>query len=166
MQEACGELVLFTDADLATPIGEIEKFTPYFKEGYDAVIASRRVKGANIRVYQKPVRRIMGWMFHTFRRLILLYEIKDTQCGFKCFTHVAAKRISKLSELNGFVFDVEILSIAKGLGYRIKEVPVVWIDDAETTLSVRKHFFGIVKELFKVKYRSLAGKYRINPRNP
>ena len=161
MQESKGKLVLFTDADMATPIGEVEKFFSYFEEGYETVIASRRIKGAKIRVYQKPLRRFLGWLFHTIRRLIILRELKDTQCGFKCFTLEAAKKIAEKSELDGFVFDVEILSIAKGLGYKIKEIPVMWIDGAKTTLSVRKHFFGILKELLKVKWRSLRGKYRV-----
>jgi dolichyl-phosphate beta-glucosyltransferase len=159
MLEAKGNLVLFSDADMATPIGEVEKFLPFFAEGFDVVIASRRLKGAKIRVYQRPLRRFFGWLFHTTRRMLILGDIKDTQCGFKCFKREAVREIFDRQSVNGFVFDVELLVIARKLGFKIKEVPVIWIDDARTTLSVAKHMKGIILDLLKVKWRSMTGKY-------
>ena len=159
MLAARGEFVLFTDADLSTPIGEVERLLGAFADGYDVVIASRRARGARIRVFQPPLRRFAGWLFHNIRRAIILPRIKDTQCGFKCFTAAAAREIFRRSEIDGFVFDVEILAIARGLGYRIKEVPVIWIDDRRSTLSAAKHAVNIIKDLLRVKYRSLSGKY-------
>jgi len=159
MLAAMGEFVLFTDADMSTPIGEADRLLQYFSEGYEVVIASRRQKGARIKVSQPPLRRIAGWLFHNIRRAIILPRIKDTQCGFKCFTAAAAREIFSRSKIDGFVFDVEALAIARGLGYRIKEVPVVWIDDRRTTLSAAKHASNIILDLLRVKYRSLSGKY-------
>ena len=161
MLAAVGEFVLFSDADMSTPIGEVEKLLPFFSEGYDVVIASRRAKGASIRVLQPPLRRLAGWLFHNFRRAIILPRIKDTQCGFKCFTAAAAREIFSRSKIDGFVFDVEVLAIARGLGYRIKEVPVIWIDDRRSTLSAAKHAANILLDLLRVKFRSLSGKYRL-----
>jgi len=164
MLAAAGEYMLFADADMSTPIGEAERLLPFFSEGFDVVIASRRVKGAKISVFQPPLRRLAGWFFHNIRRMIILPRIKDTQCGFKCFTAAAAREIFSRSQINGFVFDVEALAIARGLGYRIKEVPVKWIDDRRTTLSAAKHAWNIFIDLLKVKYRSLSGKYSFRKR--
>jgi len=159
MLAAEGEYILFTDADMSTPISEAGKLLSFFSEGFDVVIASRREKGAKISVFQPPLRRLAGWFFHNIRRGIILPRIKDTQCGFKCFTAAAAREIFSRSKIDGFVFDVEALAIAGGLGYRIKEVPVLWIDDRRTTLSATKHAGNILIDLLRVKYRSMSGKY-------
>ncbi len=140
MQEATGFYRFFTDADLSTPPEEIGKALVYLKEGFEVVIASRKVKGANIRGQQPPVRRFFSILFHLARRLILLRDIKDTQCGFKAFSSKAAAEIFSRLTILGFVFDVEVLVIAGALGYKIKEMPVTWIDDTRSTLSPNPAF--------------------------
>jgi len=121
-----GEKVLFMDADLATPIEEIEKLEPFLAEGYDVVIGSRGLADSDIRQRQPFPRELMGRTFNVIVRTLLLGGFRDTQCGFKLFTHDAAHDLFAAQTLDGFSFDVEVLLLAKERGYRIREVPVVW----------------------------------------
>ncbi len=132
--EAKGEIVLFSDLDQATPIKEIEKLLPWFAQGYDVVIGSRKGQ----REGAPFSRRLMARGFMLLRTIILgLKGISDTQCGFKAFTQKASKIIFHRLALYGHHktvtgamvtagFDVELLFLAKSFGYKIKEVPVEW----------------------------------------
>src|SRR5438309_4747195 len=136
MLQANGKYILFTDMDQAAPIEELDKLLPYFEEDYDVVIGSR----GSVRKGAPWTRAIMGTGMIFLRTLIVgLPDIKDTQCGFKMFRQDAAKKIfTKIDSLHqGFHtvggshvsagFDVELLYLAKLLGYKIKEVPVRWL---------------------------------------
>lgn len=158
IENARYSLVLFSDSDLATPIEEIEKFIPHLKE-YDVLIASRNLKGSNIKIRQPFDRIFLGRIFRFFINLMLLKGFSDTQCGFKLFKTKAAKKIFSLQTLNGFSFDVEILLIAKKLGYKIKEIPVVWINKEGSTVKPLKDSFKMFFDLIKIRYNSLRGKY-------
>ncbi len=160
MEEATGAWRIFTDADLSTPPEEIGKALICLKEGYEVVIGSRRVKGANIKSQQPPLRRTFSHIFHLVRRLMLLRDIKDTQCGFKAFSARAAKEIFPRLSILGFVFDVEVIVIAKTLGYKIKEMPVNWIDDTRSTLTPAKHLREVAGDLITIRRNIKEGKYR------
>jgi len=151
-------LVLFSDSDLATPIEELDKFMEYIKS-YDIVIASRNLKESNIKVKQPFYRQLMGKTFPLLVNLIALGGFRDTQCGFKLFKTGAAKRIVSLQTFNRFSFDVEILFIAKKLGYKIKEAPVVWIDKEGSKVSPIKDSLKMLIDLFKIRLNNLLGKY-------
>ena len=97
MLNSDGDVRLFSDADLATPIEELDKFMPYFKEGYDIVIGSRALKESNIEKHQPFYRELMGKTFNFLVQRITIKGIKDTQCGFKAFTKEAAKRVFEKS---------------------------------------------------------------------
>lgn len=125
-----GEVVLFTDADLSTPIDEFDKLRADLQSGYDVVIGSRAAA-----LSAEPASRRTGpsWRrlgadaFQAMRKLIVgLEEIDDGQCGFKVFRGAVARRVFALSRIDRFMFDVETLYVARELGYRIKEVPVRW----------------------------------------
>ncbi len=129
MQEAKAEYRLFTDADNSTPISEIEKFIPLFGK-HDIIIGSRAIKGADIKNPQPLFRRIIGKIFNLMVQILTrLWGIWDTQCGFKCLSKKSAEQILPLCKIDRFAFDPEILIIAKKLGYEIKQVPIVWIND-------------------------------------
>jgi glycosyltransferase involved in cell wall biosynthesis len=129
---AKGQIRLFTDADNSTSIDQFETMIPFFKEGHDVVIGSRAVVGARLEPPEPLYRQLIGKGLNLFIQLMLLPGIWDTQCGFKAFTGEAAERIFKMSRIWGWGFDVEILSIAKMLGYKTKEMPVRWVDDARS----------------------------------
>jgi dolichyl-phosphate beta-glucosyltransferase len=124
--QARGEMVLFSDADLSTPIEEVESLLARIHEGSEVAIGSRAVPGALLAVRQPWYRELAGRSFNLLAQRVTP-GIRDTQCGFKLFRRVAAREIFSRMEEDGFGFDAEALHIAMRLGYRIAEVPVRWV---------------------------------------
>ena len=159
MLNAKGKFRLFTDADNSTPISEIEKFWPEFEKGADIVIASRDLKGAILDPPQTLFRRFVGEVFKYLRKIIVgLWEIQDTQCGFKCFKGEAAEKIFPKCKIERFAFDPEVLLIAKKMGFKIKEVPVYWKNDLQSKVKF-KSMVKMLIDLFKIRINLLKGKY-------
>lgn len=158
---AQGEYILFSDADFSTPIEELEKLMPNFTQGYDIVVGSRSIKNSQVLLKQSWIRQSMGKIFNFLARLLGLVNMKDTQCGFKCFRKDAAKRIFKLQRLNGFCFDVEVLTIAKRLGYQIKEEPVVWINRVNSRVRIIRDSLSMFFDLFRIRSSILLGRYNV-----
>lgn len=128
MNEASGRFVLFTDADLSTPIEELGKLERAVRDGADIAIGSRSIPGSEVKVPQPFYRVLMGKTFNLFVRSIVIRGLVDTQCGFKLFKGECLRDVLPEMKVDGFSFDVELLYIARRKGYRIKEVPVVWLD--------------------------------------
>lgn len=160
MLAAKGDIVIFTDTDMAVPIEEFRKFSKAIESGFDIAIASRRLKDSQIKVYQPLFRRVLSWFFHIIRRLLYLWDIKDTQCGFKCFRKEVIKPVFEKQTVNGFVFDVEILVIARLMNLKIAEIPVVWSDDTRSTLLPIRHMKEIGLNLFKIRFNIIKGRYK------
>jgi len=156
---AKGDIRLFTDADNSTSIEQVEKMFPYFKQGFDLVIGSRDVKGAIIANPQPWYRIILGNIFNLMVQAATgLWGIWDTQCGFKALSQKAANDILPRCRIDRWAFDPEILVIAKKLGYRIKEVPIVWVNNPESKVKLK----GIIRmafDLFKIKWNLISKKY-------
>lgn len=155
MLEALGDYRIFTDADNSTSIDQIEKMWPEFEKGFDVVIGSRDIKGAVLNPPQPWLRRvILGDGFKLYRKIIIgLWGIEDTQCGFKGFKKVAAERIFQKSKISGWTFDVEILILAKKMGYKIKEIPVNWENDPNSKVklnSIIEMAIGLLKLKFNI----------------
>ncbi|MCM8763999.1 MAG: glycosyltransferase family 2 protein [Candidatus Omnitrophica bacterium] len=147
-----GNLILFSDADLSTPISEVGKFLPFINQGYDIVIGSRRVKNSLITNKQPLYRRISGRIFQSLVRLILNLPFSDTQCGFKLFKrHIARELFSSLVH-KGFIFDVEIVYKANVAGYKIKEIGVIWANDPSTTVKFLKDSLKCFIDLIKIRF--------------
>jgi len=166
---AKGDYVLFTDMDQATPIEEIEKLLPHIQKGYDVVIGSRQGqrKGAPF------TRKVMAKSMIVLRSMIVgIPNIKDTQCGFKLFTKNSAHEIfSKVEKVhNGFKaikgssvtagFDIEVLYIAESLGYKIKEINVIWLYVETRRVSPLKDSVEGVIDLLRIKRNILSGTYK------
>lgn len=160
MLEAKGEYRLFSDADNSTDISHIERMWPWLEKGYDVVIGSRDVKGSILNPPQPWFRKaILGNGFKIARKIIIgLWDLNDTQCGFKCFSKKAAEDIFSRSKIDGFAFDVEILKIARKFNFKIKEVPVTWVNDLESKVKL-KHVFKMLVEMFKLRKDLIIGKY-------
>lgn len=167
MLEAKNELVLFTDLDQATPLDQIELLLPWFDKGYDIVIGSRKGRRAGAPL----TRRIMGRGFMLVRNLILGLKIEDTQCGFKMFKRSAARDIFQKLVLYGMQhgisgprvtagFDVEVLFIARKLGYKIKEVPVEWHYVDTRRVSPIADSLDALIDIIKIRFLSIQKKYR------
>jgi dolichyl-phosphate beta-glucosyltransferase len=130
------DLVLISDADLSTPIEEVAKFLPWVEKGYDVVIGSRALRESDIIRKQPWYRQTMGKTFNVIVRTIVLGGFRDTQCGFKMFSAAAGKKVFESLKTERFAFDVEALLRAKKIGYRIKEVPVRWVNSPQSRVRV------------------------------
>ena len=150
MLEAKGDYRLFMDADNSTTVDQFENMIPYFKEGYDIVIGSRDVKGAELHPAQPFYKRMLGNAGNIFIQALLLPGIWDTQCGFKCFKASAAEKIFPFQKINGWGFDVEILTLSQVLGFRIKEIPVVWVNDLRSKVKLSA-YVKVLTETMKVR---------------
>jgi dolichyl-phosphate beta-glucosyltransferase len=167
MLHAKGEIVLFTDMDQATPIHEIEKFLPKFENGKDIVIGSRSGReGAPL------IRKLMAFGFSVLRTIILRLPYKDTQCGFKAFTNIAAQKIFKRMKIfsdkkrvQGAAvnagFDLEVLYIARKLGLKVAEVPVEWHHQGTVRVNPIKDSIAGLRDMLQVRINALQGKYRV-----
>ena len=160
MLEAIGDYRLFTDADNSTSIGQIENFWPELEKDIDIVIGSRDIKGAVLDPPQPWIRQIiLGEGFKLFRKIVIgLWGIQDTQCGFKIFSKKAAQDIFPKCKINRFAFDPEILAIGKLLGYKIKEIPILWKNDPDSKVKA-KSMIKMALDLFKIKWNLITKKY-------
>jgi len=157
---ASGKVRIFTDADDSTSIDQFEKMMLYFKEGYDVVIGSRAAKGAELDPPEPGYRQIAGKLGNLFIQALLLPGIWDTQCGFKAFTDEAAERIFTLSSIGGWGFDVEVLSLAKAMGYRIKEMPVHWVNDTRSHVRASA-YLHVLLETITIRWRLWRHEYNL-----
>ena len=153
MLDATGAWRLMCDADLSTPIEELERLLAVAKNDHvDVVIASRAVSGANLEKRQSRARESSGRLFNVIVRSLHLPGIHDTQCGFKLFSAQAAEAAFRGSRLDGFAFDVEALVLAKRAGFVIREVPVTWRNDEQTRVSLWGGVSAFL-DLFRLKFR-------------
>ena len=162
--QAAGDLRLFLDADGSTSINHLDIFLPEFERGYDVVIGTRRLKGAQILVYQPLYRQMMGCLGNWLIRTVLgLWSYRDTQCGFKMLTAKAAQTVAGQMMIDRFGFDFELIVLAQKAGFNIKQLPVTWVNDAESSVS----FLGpngwpqVLSDLFKIRWRLLTGQYSL-----
>ena len=160
MLSAGGELLLFSDADLSTPPTELPKLLEAIEQGYDLAIGSRGLPESDLRLRQSWYREYMGRTFNLLVRMIAVPGIHDTQCGFKVFRKGAAKELFRHQLLPGFAFDVEVLFLARRLGYRVKEVPVVWINSPRSSVRPLVDSIRMLRDLLKIRLCALAGRYR------
>ncbi len=159
MLEAKGQIRLFMDADNSTSIDQFNKMVPYFKEGYGVVIGSRDINGAQLVPPQPWYKRLGGNVGNLIIQVLLLPGIWDTQCGFKAFTAEATEKIFPLIKINRWGFDVEILSLAKKFNYKIKEIPVVWVNNPISKVSAFT-YLQVLWEVVKIRYWLTMGKYK------
>jgi glycosyltransferase involved in cell wall biosynthesis len=160
MLEAKGEWALFTDADLSAPIEDLEKLWAAAEHrSVRVAIGSRAIDRSLVGVHQPAFREAMGRVFNLAMRAITGLPYRDTQCGFKLFEASAAREIFSRQRLDGFGFDVEVLFIARLLGYAAAEVPVRWNNAAGSTVSLWRGVMAFLDPL-KVRWNGWMGRYR------
>lgn len=160
MLEAKGDWALFTDADLSTPIDELETLWSAAREsGAQVAMGSRALDRSLIGVHQPLLRESAGKLFNVTVRLITGLPFRDTQCGFKLFETRAAREIFRRQRLLRFGFDVEVVFIARRLGYSVIEVPVKWNDVAGTKVGALSGLSAFLDPV-RVRLNQLTGKYR------
>jgi dolichyl-phosphate beta-glucosyltransferase len=161
MLQAHGDILLFSDADLSSPIEEADKLFAVIRAGADIAIGSRWVD-PDLQVRRQPMhRQLFGRMFNLALRMILGLKYKDTQCGFKAFSRHAADVVFPQQQIERWGFDPELLYIAQRARLRIGEVPVTWSHREGTRINPVRDGFRMVLELFKIRWNALSGKYRM-----
>ncbi len=160
-----GQYVLFSDADLSTDISEVMPFLAAADQGADVVIGSRVLPGSKIVGWNPWYRILSGRTFNRTIRIITLPAISDTQCGFKMFKKAAAAEIFPLAQLPGFGFDVELLFIARRLGYKIVELPITWKNARDSKISLFRHTLPMFLDVLTVRKNAFKGIYG-QPRKP
>lgn len=162
--EAKGKYRVFLDADGSTSINHIDTFLPQLEAGYDVVVGSRKIEGSFIQVHQPHHREILGEGGNWLIRIILgLWSYPDTQCGFKALSGEAADQIAKRMVVDRFGFDFELIILAVKLGFKMKQMPVRWMNEegSSVTLTGPNGFIQVLIDLFKTKWRFLTGAYHI-----
>jgi glycosyltransferase involved in cell wall biosynthesis len=160
MMHARGQYLLFTDADLSSPISEALKLFAALDAGADLAIGSRWLN-PDLQFQRQPLkRRIYSRAFNLYLRLLLGLRFRDTQCGFKAFTHHAAEAIFPLQQITRWGFDPEILHIAYKKKLKVVEVPVIWGHDERSTIHPLKDGLRMGVDAMRVLRNSLKGKYR------
>jgi len=150
---AKGAEILVTDADLSTPIEELEKLRIALHAGAGVAIGSRALRGSRVEVSQPAYRVLMGKVFNLLVQAVLLPGIWDTQCGFKLFRADVAHEVFAGLTTDGFGYDPEVLYLAKKRGVRIAEVPVVWRNSAPTKVMAIRSSFDMFKHVVGIKFR-------------
>jgi dolichyl-phosphate beta-glucosyltransferase len=155
---ARGQYILFSDADNATPIEEVDKLLPYVSQ-FPVVIGSRYCAGACVHIPQSRLRILLSRASNLLIRILAVPGVKDTQCGFKLFERNAGQNIFANVRLNRFGIDFEALVIAKHLGYPFKEVGVNWYNNMESKVRTGREAFRTLRDLLKVKLNLIRGRY-------
>ena len=159
MQEAHHDWLLCSDADLSTPIKELDRLMGAAAEGgYDVAIGSRAVDRSLIGDHQPLYREALGRIFNLNVRLLTRLPIADTQCGFKLFNRQAARQIAARQRLAGFGFDVEQLYLARKLGFRVAEIAVEWNNNADSSVTLRTGLRAF-SDVWRVKWNDWTGRY-------
>ena len=153
VKAARGDMILLTDADLSTPIEELDKLESALGDGAGVAIGSRALRASRVEVSQPFYRVVMGKGFNLIVQAVLLPGIWDTQCGFKLFRADVARRIFAHLETDGFGYDPEVLYRARKQGVKIAEVPVVWRNSAPTKVSPVRSSLDMLKHVVRLRLR-------------
>lgn len=156
-----GDYVLFADADGSTPIRELSALRKELEDGADVAIGSRAMPDGDGsgRIDAKLHRKIIGRLFHACVALLTVGDFHDTQCGFKLFRGDVARELFSRLEMDGFSFDVELLSMARYCGYRVHEVPVEWTHVDGSRVNLLSDSLRMLRDLTVIRARLMREAY-------
>jgi dolichyl-phosphate beta-glucosyltransferase len=156
---AFGNIVMFTDADLSSPIEEAERLFAAIHHGFDIAIGSRWLERKRQTIQQPLYRQFFGRCFNALTRLVVGLPFADTQCGFKAFKRQAAQAIFQLQRIERWGFDPEILFIAFKRGFTVSEVPVTWGHDERSRISYLKDGIKMLEDIAFIRWNGITGVY-------
>lgn len=160
---ARGQHVLFSDADLSTPIETVADCFARHAAGWDVVFGSRSLATSDVRVRQVWWRESMGRVFNRIARGVAQVDMVDTQCGFKSFRRAAARAVFSRARIDRYAFDVELLWIARRLGLRVAELPVAWSNDPESKVHPIRDASRMLVDLAAIRWHAAHGRYEPTP---
>jgi glycosyltransferase involved in cell wall biosynthesis len=152
------EYLLVCDADFSMPPGDLGVFLDELERGSPIVIGSREGPQAT-RIDEPELTHIRGRVFNAVVKLLAVGGLQDTQCGFKAFRREAARRLFALARIDGWAFDVEILYLARKMGYPIREVGIRWRFDPDTRVRGGSATMEMLEEVLRVRWNDLLGRY-------
>lgn len=155
---AKNDYILFMDADLSTPLKHIRQFLKQAQENL-ILIGSRRTSGSNIKKHQTNMREMLGRGFTLISRIAINPEIKDFTCGFKMFPRKIGKKLFNKATINRWAFDSEILFLAKKYNYKVKQIPVTWINDRKTKVNLKKDIIKSLIDIGQILQNNIKGIY-------
>jgi glycosyltransferase involved in cell wall biosynthesis len=158
MAEAVGQYRVFMDADNSTTLDHIEAFWPWFQQGYDVVIGSRDIDGAQVVIHQPWLKELGGKVGNLVIRALAAPGIADTQAGFKMFSARCIEDILPRLTIERWGFDVELIVAARCRGYRVKELPIRWVNNAASTVPALA-YAQVLGEVWRVRRQRAAGRY-------
>ena len=157
---ATADVILFSDADLSSPIEEAPKLLDALRQGADVAIGSRWLE-TKLQTERQPIlRQVAGRMYNLLLRAVLGLNYRDTQCGFKAFTRDAAQAVFPLQRIERWGFDPEVLFLARKRGFKIAEVPVAWAHDDRSKINPIVDGIKMFGEMMKVRWLGLTGAYK------
>lgn len=163
MLAAGGDRILFTDADLSTPIHEVGKLQARLDAGFHIAVGSRKMRGARLLRRQPILRETLGKGFTFLSQLALGVRVMDFTCGFKLFTRSCARDLFSRMTIDRWGFDTEVLFLAACRRYRVAEVPVTWSDDRHTKVALGRDVARSLLDLAKIRWNDLLGRYHGTP---
>jgi dolichyl-phosphate beta-glucosyltransferase len=156
---ARSDLVLFCDADLATPIQELARLESAIADGAAVAIGSREARAEDVRVRARRYRRVVGRTFHALVEVLTVRGFRDTQCGFKLFRGAVAQDLFSRMCMDGYAFDVEVLLMAQRRGYRVAEVPVNWSHQPGSKVNLVTDATKMFWDLLRIRKLAMSGVY-------
>ncbi|MFH0921932.1 MAG: dolichyl-phosphate beta-glucosyltransferase [Fibrobacterota bacterium] len=156
MLAAIGDYALLTDADLSTPITELDKFLPLMNSVAAVLVGNRKTLGSSVVKHQPWLRENMGKVFTLLTNLMLGMRQSDFTCGFKVFGRVSRAEVFRRSRIERWGYDSEILFLAKRLGYNITDVPVIWENSEATKVNLVKDTLRSLKELVQIRWNGVG----------
>ena len=158
---AGGKIILFTDADLSTPIEEFDKLVKGLEGGDDMVFGSRALQSSQVELHQSWFRETMGRVFNAITNQLVFRGIyvHDSQCGFKAFKRAVAQRLFERQRLDSFCFDVEVIYLAQKMNYRISEIGIRWVNSPESKVRIFTDSLRMLIDLFRIRILHLGEKY-------
>jgi hypothetical protein len=166
MTAATGEFVLFTDADLSTPIEEAARFLAAHLGGAPVVIGTRKTAGAEVTVRQGALRERMGRVYTWLSNVLICPGVTDFTCGFKSFRADACREVFSRILEEGWAYDSEVLYLARRLGHPVRELPVRWANDPSTRVRLLRDAAGSFAGLLRIRWRAARGRYRLPSGGP
>ncbi len=159
MSHATGEYRLLTDADNSTSIDQVERFWPELERGFAVVIGSRKIAGAEVAVHQPLYKELAGRTGNLLIRMMAAPGILDTQAGFKIFTRRSAEELFPRLTIDRWGYDFELIAIARELGFKVREVPIRWVNSPDSKVRLNS-YFEVLGEVWKVHRNLKSGRYR------
>lgn len=160
MLAAKGKMLLFMDADSATKITEFDKMLPAFSSGYDFMVGSRHLEGAFIKEKQPLLRRLFGKVHHYIVGAVLGISASDYNCGFKSFSARVAKTLFSKQRIDGWVFDAEVLFLARKNNIKIKEIPVEWEHKSTSKVRILRDTIKSLMGIIEIRLNDMKGYYK------